>query len=337
MKIIGRAFPKLTSEEIEAVLDIQGDWADLIANDRRRLQRLKVSEIIFDPPLGRLPRRLHLPDGTLFETSDRAAVAQIEGHGFWNVLDRFEAFRLRLVGIVLISALGVYAVYRLALPILIWAAVALTPDPLRQAMDAGTLRSLDAFITEPTTLSTEQQQAAQKIFDRLIVHLPDQQQRNFTLTFRSAPALGPNALALPGGTVMMTDALVLDYDTDVHAGVLAHELGHIVEDHGLRQFYRSLGIYVLVALIAGDTGPLLEDILLEGNVLLSLTYSRAAEEDADDFALRLTDIAGYDPAGLLWFFRTLPDSDNTRQDWFSTHPSSGRRIERIEAYLATRN
>ena len=123
---------------------------------------------------------------------------------------------------------------------------------------------------------------------------------------------------------------------DVIAGVLAHEIGHVVEDHGLRQLYRSVGFYVLVALIAGDTGPILEDVLLEGGVLLSLSYSREHERAADAFGLRLADRAGYDPAGLLKFFASLPDARDTQSGWMSTHPASGERVEAIEEYIEAR-
>jgi len=92
----------------------------------------------------------------------------------------------------------------------------------------------------------------------------------------------------------------------------------------------------MVALIAGDTGPVLEDILLEGGVLVSLSFSRQHEESADQFGLKLSDAAGYDPAGLLTFFQALPDADQTESSWNSTHPSSGERIGAIQLYLDSR-
>ena len=89
-------------------------------------------------------------------------------------------------------------------------------------------------------------------------------------------------------------------------------------------------------MIAGDTGPILEYILLEGGVILSLQYSRRHEPSADQFGLRLTERAGYDPAGLITFFEALPDSGQEDSSWDSTHPASGARINAIREFLADR-
>lgn len=127
----------------------------------------------------------------------------------------------------------------------------------------------------------------------------------------------------------MTDALWSEFqDIDLIAGVLGHELGHVTEQHGLSQLYRSLGIYVLVALIAGDTGPIIEDVLLEGGVLLSLRHSRQHEREADEKGVRLTMDAGYDPEGMARFFDWAADQ-GAQGGWASTHPDPGERADDI--------
>ena len=120
------------------------------------------------------------------------------------------------------------------------------------------------------------------------------------------------------------------------AGVLGHEIGHKVEAHGLRQLYRSLSVYFLVAVIAGDTGPILEDFLFEGQLLLQLSYSRQHERSADEFGLTLMRNTGYDPQGLKRFFAAIealaPDSE-VDSEWLSTHPLNKDRIDRIDMYI----
>ena len=148
------------------------------------------------------------------------------------------------------------------------------------------------------------------------------------------PEVGTNAFALPGGTMVMTDELIREFpNEDIIAGIIGHELGHVVEKHGLRRLYRSLGSYVLIALLAGDTGPMLKEILLEGNALLSLVYSRAQESAADGFGLTLSHRAGFDPAGLKVFFEKLGTEINDQVHWISTHPSHANRIEAIEFHI----
>ncbi|NNE88537.1 MAG: M48 family metallopeptidase [Silicimonas sp.] len=334
VEIKGRAFLARSSRLIDGALLVGDRTAALLDADGETRLEFARSDLKFDLPLGSADRRATLPDGTLFETSDRVAVALVQDDDLGGALSNAETFGPRLAWVIVASVAGVFAIWKFALPALVWLAVALTPEALRDTIDATSLRFLDATLSEPTQLSAMRQSEVKDIFQSLTTLLPEEKNRDFSLHFRDMPGLGPNALALPGGAMVITDALVTDFtDNDVIAAVLGHELGHVVEDHGLTQLYRSLGIYVLVALIAGDTGPILEDILLEGGVIMSFSFSRAHETSADQFGLRLSDQAGYDPSALITFFETLPDADQSESGWGSTHPASGARIEAIEEFL----
>jgi predicted Zn-dependent protease len=137
--------------------------------------------------------------------------------------------------------------------------------------------------------------------------------------------------------VVLTDELLAQFpEADVRAGVLAHELGHVAGEHGLRQMYRSLGVAGLVALLAGETGPVLEDALLEGGVLLSLTHSRGHERAADAYGLALAEAAGYDPAGLVHFLERVAEDMGEGPSWASTHPATAGRVEAARRTIRTR-
>lgn len=334
LDIAGRAYPPRSSKEFPATLSIHGAQARLDAEDGSQ-REMGRGELNIEAPLGGAARRILLPDGTLFWTEDMAAVSTLERELGLRRLHGFEAFRPRLIGFVALALLGAWAVWRFALPAVIWVAVAMTPQPLRDAMDDGTVQAFDRFLMEETALSKGSQDEVRDILADLVA-ASDTELPEITLLFRDMPGVGPNAMALPGGTVIVTDALVTEFDDpDVIAGVLGHEIGHVVDNHGLRQVYRSLGFYVLVTLIAGDTGPVLEELLLEGGLILSLTYSREFEREADNHGLDLAARAGYDPAGLLQFFESLPDATETDSGWASTHPASGERIDAIRRWIAT--
>ena len=337
--VAGRAFPPLSSREVGATLVLGSESAEVHDAAGTVIARARRDALKWEPPMARLPRRVSLPCGTLFESTEIGAMDRLSGGGLAHRLHRSERFSARLVLFVAAALLGAVAVWRFALPALVTVAVALTPEPLERAIDRGTLQALDRTTASESDLAPDRQAEIRTIFQRLLDELPSEEleEAEFRLFFRDTPALGPNAFALPNGTIVLTDQLVTTFpDEDVIAGVLAHEIGHVVERHGLTQLYRSLGVYVLVALIAGDTGPILEDVLLEGNVVLSLSFSRAHERAADAFALRLADAAGYDPAGLLAFFEAQPDAGRNGSGWMSTHPSSGDRIDAIRAYLDAR-
>ena len=164
--------------------------------------------------------------------------------------------------------------------------------------------------------------------------------------------LKANAFALPARTVVMSDALVKAYENQpsVLAGILGHELTHVNKQHGRQQVYRSLSLYVWMALITGDLGPFVEEFLSGGELLMGLVYSREHELDADAGAVHLLIKAGYDPQGLIYFFKNFDKKQNifaaqegyetNRQEteifsWFSTHPSNAARITAMEKQITS--
>ncbi|MFY0693012.1 MAG: M48 family metallopeptidase [Paracoccaceae bacterium] len=338
LELVGRAYPPMASrmEEVR-VCAVRGQGTYVLTcvrvSDDVVLARAPFDAIEVDPPIGRTPRRLRFPDGTLFETEDHASVAILEGESAGGLLHRLEEFHPRLVGFVLIAFAAIWVVWRYGLDMLVAVALLLTPPVLTEQIDAGTLKTLDLTLAGPSALSGTDQAAAKQVFlDLLDAREPASASRSdLRLLFRDMPGVGPNAFALPGGTIILTDQFVRDFgDADILAGVLGHEIGHVVEQHGLKQVYRSLGLYILIAFMAGDTGPILEEILLEGNLLLSLAYSRKHETAADRYGIELADRAGYDPSGLRSFFEELQGSGPTPPRWMSTHPSGDRRIEAID-------
>ena len=314
-----------------------GAQLDLLDQDGDRISTAPLAELRIDPPLGSAPRKLKFPDGAVFETQDHHEVEALTGDTRGSILHRYERFSPGLIGVVLACVAAAWVIYRYGLEIMVAAAIAATPAALIEEIDAGTLQTIDFTMAEPSQLSEDDKAKVEKIYQRLVRTLPQQVQdeRSFDLLFRDMPGMGPNAFALPGGTMVMTDAFVEDFGSpDVIAGVLGHEIGHVVEDHGLKRLYRSLALYLLITLIAGDVGPILEDIVLEGNVLLSLSFDRDQEREADEFGLTLAHAARFDPHGLKQFFEALQQEYGAEPpQWMSTHPSHASRIEAIETFI----
>ncbi len=345
-QVEGRAYPRLSSRQVAATLKhravMQSEsekpddlFIDILDREGVVLGGAPLSQIEVDWPIGRQPRKLTLPDGTVFETDDHDAIGQIVGESNSTKLHRLEQFHPRLIAFVLACMVGVWVIYRYGLDILVAFAIWLTPPVLVAQIDKGTMATIDFQMAEASRLDANEQARVEDIFATLLPHIEDVPDgTNFQLLFRDMPGMGPNAFALPGGTVVMTDAFIRDFpDEDVLASVLGHEIGHVVERHGMRQLYRSLTVYILIALMAGDTGPFLEEILLEGNVLLSLSFSRAHERAADEFGVKLADRAGYDPAGLKIFFDEISKKFGEPPRWLSTHPGSKERAADIDGYI----
>ncbi len=294
------------------------------------------AQLRFEAPIGRAPRRITLPDGAVFETSDHATADALNPSRAARRLHGAEAFRPRLIGFVALTLLAAFVVWRYGLALLVAAAVWIPPPQFARVIDDQTLAMFDRAVLQPTTLRTEEQARLQADFDRLTAALgPSEAHTPLRLKFRSGP-MGPNAFAMPGGTVVLTDDLVrLADDPDMVAGVMGHEIGHVTHRHSLQQIYRALGIATLVGFLAGETGPVIEAILLEGNLLLQLAYSREHEFEADAFAVEITHRAGFDPEGMIRFFEHLIDMGlvDPMPSWGSTHPPHDARVAAIRAQI----
>ena len=342
----GRAYLAGTSKLVPAILLIrsaqplkgeeEGTYLELVGEDETPIVTARLEEAEIDAPIGSAPRKITFPDNTLFETDDHAAVAGITGKTNADTLHHYEAFKPRLFFVVAVALGLVWLIYRYGLDVLVAAAIAVTPPVLVDQIDRGSLKTIDTIMASPTKLKDADVKKVGAVYDKLIEALDPEirEAHDFKLLFRDMEGVGPNAFAMPGGTMVMTDQFVQTFpEEDVLAGVLGHEIGHVAEQHGLRQIYRSLAIFVLIAFIAGDTGPVLEEILLEGNLLLSLNFSRKHERAADQFGLNLAKDAGFDPSGLKIFFERIREMVGDQPSWLSSHPSSSERIKAIEAFI----
>lgn len=146
-----------------------------------------------------------------------------------------------------------------------------------------------------------------------------------------------NAFALPGGRVVLTGKLIQNADSPEEvAGVIAHEIGHTAYLHPEASLVRNIGLQLLINLGTGGSGG---DTL--GNVaglLTMLQYSRDAEREADEYAVKVLTGGSIDPKGLRHFFEKL-----NKKEWsivtgkwkdlssmLSTHPGTKERIEFIK-------
>ncbi len=139
-----------------------------------------------------------------------------------------------------------------------------------------------------------------------------------------------NAFALPGGRIVIFQGL-LDFSEspDEVAGVLAHEIGHVIERHGTERIMKSLGLTFFFGVMLGDFGS--SAVAIAGETLVNLTYSREAETEADATAVALLDEADVTSQGLSSFFARLEEITpemHPAMQILSTHPSSSLRAQR---------
>lgn len=147
-----------------------------------------------------------------------------------------------------------------------------------------------------------------------------------------------NAFALPGGQVFITDGLFNRLNEGQVAGVLAHEMGHVIERHSAKQMAKSgfiRGVIGATGLLGGGSHS--ANTAASLGKLVSLRYSRNAEFEADAWAVRVANAAGYDPTQMIDVLEILKQVSGGKAppEFLSTHPSSDSRIKSIQQVLAS--
>jgi Zn-dependent protease with chaperone function len=138
-----------------------------------------------------------------------------------------------------------------------------------------------------------------------------------------------NAFALPGGRIFVFKGL-LDrvQKPEELAGVLAHEMAHITQRHGLRKLITGGGPYYALRLFVSDKQGVLSVISAGSQLLVNQDYSRDAEHEADTIGWHYLMAANIDPRGLADYFRlqTGGEAADSIPEMFRSHPATGERI-----------
>jgi predicted Zn-dependent protease len=145
-----------------------------------------------------------------------------------------------------------------------------------------------------------------------------------------------NAFALPGGYVVVFTGLIQKADSaEEVAGVLSHEISHVLERHGMERIIKQLGLAAVVTVMLGDQRGLVGLAQQLGMELVTLKFSREQETEADLSGLRLLHNAHIASDGMITFFNRLSEQDKHGIELFSTHPMSAARAERLKRAAAS--
>ncbi len=248
-------------------------------------------------------------------------------------------------GIILLSVLLVplllWWLTMVGMPKLAVSLVPWLPQAAVQAVDQQTLQLLDKTLLEPSKLSEQEQQQWRQQWSQTMQHLPASARVEVNIQFRHAEKLGPNAFALPAGTLVFTDQLVqlLHDKPDALLAVFLHEAGHVRHQHGLTLLVQSTATTVMFALLFSDLEGLTETLLGTGSSLLQNNFSRQMENQADDFATSQLLQLGKATTGFVEAMQAIQqaaagqDAANI-ENWtryLSSHPSTTERIEHAKA------
>jgi len=153
-----------------------------------------------------------------------------------------------------------------------------------------------------------------------------------------------NAFALPGGQIFITTGLLQRLETEAQlAGVLAHEVGHVIARHGAEHLARQqLGAALVnaVGVAASETpeqGQQAAVVAQAINQLIGLRYGREDELESDRLGFQFMTNAGYNPQGIVELMQILnAASGQNPPEFLSTHPNPNNRVERLQELISER-
>ncbi len=244
--------------------------------------------------------QLHLPPGASGAVFDAWAREHLPRNaGAHSLIDRAQqSWRGVAASFVLLMAV-LAGMYTWGLPVAARGITAFVPQSVDESIGRNALQQIDGRWMKPSQLPPDVQQRIRQRFEAGLKAQYPSNTPKIQLEFRQSQ-IGPNAFALPGGFMVMTDELVdLVKDDDTVLGVLGHELGHITRRHGMRQLVQVGVLQGVLSIAFGDYGSLITAAPL---ILGSTAYSRTHEREADDDAIAFMRAAGISPLAMVKFF-----------------------------------
>lgn len=176
------------------------------------------------------------------------------------------------------------------------------------------------------------ERSVEVILERL---LEARQEKDFHFEVHLIDSDQLNAFALPGGQIMLMRGLLEASESpDEVAGVLAHELQHVIRRHHLKSLGYSLRWSLLMTFLVGDIDSISELFLGQATNLLEKRFSRDQERECDQLGAELLGRARIHPRGMRHFFERLQAIQGKLEkavQLFSTHPLSSERVESLKA------
>jgi len=183
-------------------------------------------------------------------------------------------------------------------------------------------------------------EAAQELVDKvghLLLDTPTARKSTYQYDFHLlADDQTVNAFALPGGQIFITAALFNQLQNeDQLAGVLGHEIGHVIERHSAERIAKqelTQGITNAAVIASGDysAGQMAQYI----SNIVNMKYGQGQELESDDWGIRLMMESGYNPEQMIGVMAILKKASGGKSSgFFSTHPDPDDRAAKIQASI----
>lgn len=323
-----------SSAQVPVQISIDQSGTVLIKGESLQIETT-INQLTIAARLANTPRHIYLKNGAKLETSDNESVDQIcryfESNRYYLILHRLEKNWHYVIASLLVTIAFVWGGIEYGVPVAAKWVVKGLPYQIEQDIGEQGLEALDYWLFSESELEkTEQQQLLDK-FKTLVDY--SNKSYDYRLVFRSSKQMGANALALPGGMIILTDGLVrLAENPQQILAVLAHEMGHIEFQHGIRSLLQNSITALFMAGVLGDITSVTSLSVALPTFLVESRYSREFELEADQYAIQFLKTQKIDNKQ---FSRILTLLEKTKEkdyefDYLSSHPAMQKRIAIID-------
>ena len=324
----GKYYSK-TSQYKDLKLSIERKTISLF-NPTGFIHQYPLENTIISNRIGNIPRRFNFPDGSTFETRDNEGVDKmlnsIGGYSNW-IFSLESKWPVVIFGLFILSSF----IYLFIFHFNPWLAKQLAPSVPHSWSIKITehviknLKKRKLFLPPKPDKNMELKKRVLKHFEDLKIDFPN---HNIELKFISSPLIKANAMAFPGGQIIITEELLELFNKEEQIlGILLHEVGHVYYYHSIKMIIKNLTLGLVASMTSGD-GTFVAFSL----VILNNRYSREAEREADNFALDQMNQKGIPQK---FFAEALTHLKNQSQGlkipaFLSTHPDIDARIQRAQ-------
>jgi hypothetical protein len=306
----------------------------------QQVKSLPFAEIRTSPRLADTPRYLYFPGGEKFETEDNGAVDKVQARfrrsSVFAFIYHLESRKQYIIIALLALILFLWGGIKYGIPLLAKEIAFRLPSSALNLASGQSLEMLDRTVLKASELEPTTQNGLLEHFQPIIAAHPDYP---LNIVFRKGGDLGPNAFALPDGTILFTDEMVqiAEHDDELST-VLAHETGHVIHRHGMRVLIQDSILGFTFLAVVGDVSGSSELFLGLPVLLTEMAYSREFEREADRYALttlRSLDIQPIHFANLMGRIEKAQSSKGRSggKKWsryLSSHPVTTERIKQFE-------
>lgn len=317
---------------IDASLEIGLQKATLRYGEERR--EYAINTLHVSPRTGQADRFIEFEDGGQYQCNDSAQLDKLpQTFATESIVSWLEQHTyMAIISIILVIAF-MFGGYRYGLPQAAGIIVDKIPIETDIAIGNKAIKWLDSNnFLQRSEVDIDTQITILNRFEEL--HQDLSISPNIILHFRKSTHVGANAIALPGGAIIITDELIelADSNEEILA-VLAHESGHVENRHSMQNILQSSLATLVVSTFTADVnfaGTAFAGIPV---TLMQATYSRKLETEADDFAVELLKEHNISSSYLADMLVKLEEqhgnSNEAAFSLMSTHPVTSERVKRI--------